>query len=62
MKMGEKSVRSMMGELRLKCEQDIQSHQQKSSTFLDSFRKSLQSQLPIAQSTYHNQGTFITFH
>lgn len=56
MKMGEKSVRSMMGELRLKCEQDIQSHQQKSSTFLDSFRKSLQSQLPIAQSTYQNQG------
>ncbi|KAK1359684.1 Kinetochore protein SPC25 [Heracleum sosnowskyi] len=56
MKMGDKSVRSVMGELRLKCEQDIKSHQQKSITFLDSFRKSLESQSSIAQTTHQNQG------
>ncbi|XP_074345375.1 kinetochore protein SPC25 homolog isoform X2 [Apium graveolens] len=55
MKMGDKSVRSMMCELRLKCENDIQSHQHFTSTSLDSFRNSLDSHSSIARSTFQNQ-------
>lgn len=59
MKMEDKSVRSMMGELRLKCENDIQSHQHFTSTCLNSFRNSLESQSSIARSTFQNQGLFL---
>ncbi|KAL1812445.1 hypothetical protein ACET3Z_022510 [Daucus carota] len=53
--MGDKSVRSEMEELRLKCEKDIQLHHHSTLASLQSFRKSLESQSSIAQSTFQNQ-------